>query len=76
MTHPSVLIPVQLLPGAIYEILASSTETGVLTVSDRYGLYAATLDEFLPEEERRVVNRILRSVIRGRIRLEPTPVAA
>ena len=71
-----MLVPMQLLPGAIYEILASSTETGLLTVSDRYGLYAATLDEFLPEEERRIVNRILRSVVRGRIRLESKAVSA
>jgi hypothetical protein len=34
--------PVQLLPGAISEILASVAETGILTLSDRYGLLAAT----------------------------------
>lgn len=58
-----------LLPGAISEIFATATETGVLTLSDRYGLMAATLNENLEEEERRVVNRLLRAIKRGRIQL-------
>ena len=58
-----------LLPGAISEIFATTTETGILTLSDRYGLMAATLDENLAEEERRVVNRLLRSIRRGRIQV-------
>jgi len=57
----------QLIPGAIAEILASVTETGFLTLADRYGLLAASLDESLNEDERRAVNRLLRSVIKGRI---------
>jgi len=57
----------QLIPGAIPEILASVTETGFLTLADRYGLLAASLDESLNEDERRAVNRLLRSVIKGRI---------
>jgi hypothetical protein len=61
--------PVQLLPGAIYEILASATDTGVLTVADRYGLMAATLDESLDEEERGCVNRLLRAALKGRVKL-------
>ena len=63
----------RLLPGAIAEILASTIQTGQLTVSDRYGLYAATLEEALPDEERRAVNRILRAVSRGRITFERFP---
>jgi hypothetical protein len=58
----------QLIPGAIAEILASVSETGVLTMGDRYGLLAASLDESLNEEERRAVNRLLRSVIKGRVK--------
>ncbi|MDB9312129.1 hypothetical protein PN462_03370 [Spirulina sp. CS-785/01] len=61
--------PIQLLPGAIAEILASATETGALTLSDRYGLMAAALDDTLEEDDRRAVNRILRAVKRGRIQV-------
>jgi hypothetical protein len=59
----------QLIPGAISEILASVSETGVLTLSDRYGLLAASLDENLDDDERRAVNRIIRSVVRGKVKM-------
>ncbi len=59
----------QLLPGAISEILVSARETGTLTLADRYGLMAAALDETLPEEDQRSVNRLLRSVMQGKIKL-------
>jgi hypothetical protein len=62
-----VLNQIQLLPGAISEIFASVTETGILTLSDRYGLMAAALDEGLDDEERRAVNRILHFVKQGQI---------
>lgn len=62
-----MLTQIQLLPGAISEIFASATETGILTLSDRYGLMAAALDEGLDREERRAVNRILYFVKQGRI---------
>ena len=58
----------QLIPGAISEILATVSETGFLTMCDRYGLLAASLDDTLNEDERRAVNRLLRAVIRGRIK--------
>ncbi len=58
-----------LLPGAISEILVSVSDTGILTQADRYGLMAATLDESLDEEERRCVNRLLRSVLKGRVKV-------
>ena len=61
--------PVQLLPGAIYEILASATETGALTLADRYGLMAATFDESLNVDDRGCVNRLLRAVLKGRVKL-------
>ncbi|MEC4806952.1 MAG: hypothetical protein SAJ12_11710 [Jaaginema sp. PMC 1079.18] len=64
-----MFISVQLLPGAISEILASVADTGILTVGDRYGLLAATLDENLPEEERLAVNRLLRFIQRGRVQV-------
>lgn len=64
-----MIIPITLIPGAIYAMLASAAETGVLTLSDRYGLMAAILDEQINLDERRTVDRILRSVQRGRIRI-------
>ena len=64
-----MLPQLQLVPGAISEILASVTDTGVLTLTDRYGLMAAILDESLNEEERRAVNRLLRSVLRGKVKI-------
>lgn len=61
--------PLQLIPGAISEILASSSETGTLTLADRYGLLAAILDESLAEEERHAVNRLLFAVRKGRVKV-------
>ncbi|MBD3561614.1 hypothetical protein H6S82_22620 [Planktothrix sp. FACHB-1355] len=63
------MYPVNLLPGAISEILASVTDTGVLTVADRYGLLAAILDESLDEEDRCSLNRLLRAVLKGRVKI-------
>lgn len=61
---------VQLLPGSIAEILASTSKTGRLSESDRYGLLAATLDETLDEEERRAINRLLHAIRRGQVQLD------
>lgn len=58
-----------LLPGAIADILASVAETGCLSQGDRYGLMAAILDESASEEDLRATNRLLRSVARGRVRV-------
>lgn len=61
---------IQLLPGAVSEILATAAETGQLTITDRYGLMAATLAENLEEDEIRAINRLLRAVMRGRIQVQ------
>lgn len=61
--------PLQLLPGAISEILASVTDTGVLTLADRYGLMAASFDDSLNDDDRSAANRLLRSVIKGRVKI-------
>ena len=63
MPFPNLL----LLPGAIAEMLVSVSESGKLSLGDRYGLLAASLDEQLPEEERRAINRIIHAVSRGKI---------
>lgn len=60
---------IQLLPGAISEIFASAAETGCLTLCDRYGLMAAAMDETLDEDERRAINRLLRAIARGRVKI-------
>ena len=60
---------VQLIPGAISEILASVTDTGSLTLADRYGLMAAVLDDSLDEQDRYSINRLLRSVLKGRVKI-------
>jgi hypothetical protein len=57
--------PVSLLPGAIAELFAQVSDSGVITLADRYGLMAAMFDETLTEEERRAVDRLLRSICRG-----------
>lgn len=64
-----MLPSLQLIPGAIPAMLASAAEQGHLTLADRYGLLAATLDDSLDDMERRSIDRLLRAVIRGRIRV-------
>ncbi|MEG4285465.1 hypothetical protein QUB68_20250 [Microcoleus sp. A006_D1] len=60
---------IQLIPGAISEILASVTDTGSLTLADRYGLMAAVLDDSLDEQDRHSLNRLLRSVLKGKVKI-------
>lgn len=60
---------VQLIPGAVSEILASVTDTGTLTLADRYGLMAAVLDDSLDEQDRHSLNRLLRSVLKGKVKI-------
>jgi hypothetical protein len=60
---------IQLIPGAISEILASVTDTGSLTLADRYGLMAAVLDDSLDEQDRYSLNRLLRSVLKGKVKI-------
>ena len=53
--------PVNLLPGAVYDIMAAVAETGSLALADRYGLMAVTMDDSLSEDEYRCVDRLLRA---------------
>ncbi|MEM8638359.1 MAG: hypothetical protein AAGG51_06080 [Cyanobacteria bacterium P01_G01_bin.54] len=57
----------QPLPGAIAAISAQTADTKTLTQNDRYGLMAAILKEHLDEDERRAIDRLLRSVRQGQI---------
>ncbi|MGB3404441.1 MAG: hypothetical protein WBA77_17280 [Microcoleaceae cyanobacterium] len=61
--------PIQLLQFALGELFAQAHSTGYVTLADRYGLMAAILDESLSEEERRAVNRLLRAICRGKIKV-------
>ncbi|MFB2896821.1 hypothetical protein ACE1CI_28245 [Aerosakkonemataceae cyanobacterium BLCC-F50] len=58
---------VQLLPNAISELYAQVSNSGQVTLADRYGLMAAVLDESLDEEERMAVNRIIRAIYRKKL---------
>ncbi len=57
------------LPDAISEIFASASATGILTLSDRYGLMAALLKGELNEEEYKALNRLFYSINRGRLQV-------
>ena len=61
--------PVNLIPSALGELFAEVNNTGYITLADRYGLLAAIFDETLTEEDKRSIDRLLRSVRRGRIKL-------
>jgi hypothetical protein len=61
--------PVKLLPTALYELFATASVSGRLTLADRYGLMAALLEESLLDEELCVINRLLYAVRQGRIAL-------
>lgn len=57
----------QLIPGAIAELFVQVSNSGILTLADRYGLMAAILTDELTEEERRAIDRILRAAYRGNL---------
>ena len=69
MMNFSHIPPAQLLPGAIYQMLADISCSGVVHEGDRYGLMVACCDDHLQEEERLVVNRIIRSIVRGQFQV-------
>ena len=68
MVKPLMIPPLQLIPGALAELFAQTSATGVITLADRYGLMAAIFEEDLAEEERQAIDRILRAVCRGLLR--------
>ncbi len=63
------MFPIQLIPGAISELLAVVRDTHKITKADRYGLMAAILDESISEEDRFSLDRLLRSIYRGRVNI-------
>ncbi len=63
------LPPVNLIPGAIADLFAQVSSTGCITLADRYGLMAALLDDTLEEEEQRCIDRLIRALYRGRLKV-------
>ncbi|TAG64984.1 MAG: hypothetical protein EAZ25_17860 [Oscillatoriales cyanobacterium] len=57
--------PVNLIPSALGELFAEVNHRGYITVADRYGLLAAIFDETLTEDDKRSIDRLLRSVCRA-----------
>ncbi len=64
-----MLTPVRLIPGAISDLFAQVTTSGKITLADRYGLMAAVLEDSMSEDERSAIDRLLRSLCRGRIQV-------
>lgn len=60
---------VRLLPGAISDLFAQVTSSGYITLADRYGLMAAILEDSISQEERDSIDRLLRSIRRGRMEM-------
>ncbi|MDX2097244.1 MAG: hypothetical protein SFW36_05660 [Leptolyngbyaceae cyanobacterium bins.59] len=60
---------VQPLPNAVSELFAQASNTGELTLADRYGILAVLLSESMSEEERRSIDRLLYAIGRGRVRV-------
>ncbi|MEO8892201.1 MAG: hypothetical protein ABI417_11815 [Coleofasciculaceae cyanobacterium] len=60
---------VRLLPGAVADLFAVASNSGTLTLADRYGLMAALMEDSLTDEERSAIDRLLRSFYRGRVKV-------
>lgn len=63
------LPPVNLIPGAVSDLFAQVSSTGCITLADRYGLMAALLDDSLEEEEQLCIDRLIRALYRGRVKV-------
>jgi hypothetical protein len=57
------------LPDAASELFAQVSQTGKLTLADRYGLLAILLDEASSEEERQMLDRLLYALRKGRVQV-------
>ncbi|HEY9665300.1 MAG TPA: hypothetical protein V6C91_00770 [Coleofasciculaceae cyanobacterium] len=64
-----MLPPVRLLPGAVAELFAQVSISGKITLADRYGLMAALLEDSISQEERDSIDRLLRALYRGRMKV-------
>ncbi|MBD2462925.1 hypothetical protein H6G89_17940 [Oscillatoria sp. FACHB-1407] len=62
-------LQLRLLPSALFDLYAQVAMSGDITLADRYGLMAAILEESLSDDERTVLDRILWTIYRGRMRV-------
>ncbi len=62
-------IQLRLLPGAISDLFAQVSHSGMITLADRYGLLAAMLEDALSDEEREAIDRLLYGLYRGRMKM-------
>jgi hypothetical protein len=63
------MISVRLLPFALAEMFAQISNTGKVTLADRYGMMAALLEGTLGEEEMFVLDRIFHAVRKGQVQV-------
>lgn len=61
--------PIYLIPGAIAELFTDVSRSSTIKLADRYGLLAAMFDDALDEEERQAIDRLLRAIKRGRVKV-------
>jgi hypothetical protein len=61
--------PLRLIPGAVSDLFAQVTSSSQITLADRYGLLAALLEDSLTSEERASIDRILRALRRGQVKV-------
>lgn len=62
-------VQVCLLQTGISELFVQASNSGALTLADRYGLMAAMLNESLTEEEKNSIDRILYGLRKGRVKI-------
>ncbi len=60
------ICPIQ---SAIAELFAQVSNSGYLTLADRYGLLAALMNDSLSEEDQHSIDRMLYAVRRGRLKM-------
>jgi hypothetical protein len=58
-----------LLESAIAEMFVQVSLSGDITLADRYGLLAALLQDSLTDEERFAIDRMLRAIGKGRLKI-------
>lgn len=61
--------PIYLIPGAIADLFIDVTRSSTIKLADRYGLLAAMFDEALDEDERQAIDRLLRAIKRGKVKV-------
>ena len=60
---------IDLLPHGMADMFIQATNSGALTLADRYTIKMAVLKESLSDEERQVIDRLLYAIRKGRVRL-------